>query len=150
VWWIIIGVVAVVVAIVALVVRSSRAGGDASDALSAINQWYDGILDQRTTERAAHDDPESIRALVNEFSDGDYDGSWEASEALAKIGPKVVPYLVDLVSVAGSRGFWAIETLEKIGRGSKPALPALQKVANDPDQTEERRQSARIAIGKIR
>ena len=150
--WIILGVVAVVVLVViVLVIRaSSHQRTDVGDAFSAINEWYDGVLDKQTSERAANADEAEIKRLIEEF-DSSYDEGGLAAETLAKIGEPAVPYLIEAIQVReGYKFAWGTVALEKMGRKAKAAIPTLEKIANDPTQKENRREEALGTIAKIR
>jgi hypothetical protein len=148
-------VVAIVAAVLALVwvarrSRRRRRGSSVGDALSFINQWYDGVLDQQTTQRAAGADEQTIKQLIGEF-DSSYDEGGLAAETLAKIGEPAVPYLIEAIQLKDGYKFaWGTVALEKMGRQAKAAIPILQKIANDPAQKQNRRTEALETIAKIR
>lgn len=50
----------------------------------------------------------------------------------------------------GYKFSWASETLEKMGKAARPAIPVLEEIANDPTRKQTHRESARESIQKIR
>ena len=149
--WMVIGLV-IVIAICVIVVRSRsrQKQGQPQDPMAAINQWYDGVLDRQTYDRAGNADETEIKRLVEEF-DSSYDEGGLAAETLAKIGEPAVPYLIEAIQVKdGYRFAWGTTALEKMGRKAKAAIPTLQKIANDPTQKQNRRTEALETIEKIR
>ena len=148
--WMVIGLV-VVIAILVLVVRSRSRQRQAApqDPMAAINQWYDGVLDKQTSDRASNADETEIKRLVEEF-DSSYDDGGLAAETLAKIGEPAVPYLIEAIQVKDGYKFaWGTTALEKMGRKAKAAIPTLQKIANDPTQKQNRRTEALETIARI-
>jgi hypothetical protein len=146
---VVLAIVAVLLALAWTARRSRRRGTSAGDALAFINQWYDGVLDQQTTQRAANADEQTIKGLIEEF-DSSYDEGGLAAETLAKIGKPAVPYLIEAVQVKDGYKFaWGTTALEKMGRKAKAAIPTLQKIANDPTQKQNRRTEALETIAKI-
>lgn len=149
--WIVIGLVVVVAAVI-LIVRSRSRQKQASpqDALGAINQWYDEVLDKQTSERAVNADEIEIKRLIEEFNSS-YDEGGLAAETLAKIGEPAVPYLIEaLKEKEGYKFAWASTALEKMGRKAKAAIPVLQQIAKDSTRKENHRREALETIAKIK
>lgn len=121
-----------------------------TDLMTVVDECYDQVLDRQASDRTAQDDDSSIRRLIELFDSG-YDEGSIAAEALAKIGKRALPYLIEAIQVRdGFKFAWGTTALEKMGRKARAAIPALQQIADDPTQKEHRRREALETIAKIR
>jgi hypothetical protein len=150
--WIALGAVVAIAAVIVIMRARSRQRDPArhQDALAGINQWYDGVLDGQTSQRAATADEAEIKRLIEQF-DSSYDEGGLAAETLAKIGEPAVRHLIEAIQAReGYKFAWGTVALEKMGRKAKAAIPTLQRIANDGTQKENRRREALETIAKIR
>lgn len=157
-FWVIIGAL-VLVAFVLLVAKSvsGRKKLDGSSCIgldSAIDGWFDSARQANVDYYVAHSSPEVIAELVSQLASNI---SYQAHEALVRIGLPAVEQVVSVIDSckhgsepACEQGANAIVTLERIGRDAASAIPVLERIAADKQETELRRELARLALKAIK
>jgi len=93
-------------------------------------EWIDRLTGIYALQRMGADAAPAAAALADEHGSVRF----ESAEALFRIGAPAVPYLVAIASRGGdeeSRAA-AVRTLGRIGLGARDAVPALERLRDDP------------------
>lgn len=94
-------------------------------------------------------DPEGITRLIAAFPDYNDGVSYEAEEAIRKIGPDAIPYLIKgLISKEHATRLRCAKALGNLGGKAKDALPELKRLAHS-DQDPYVRKEAEGAVQAI-